>query len=376
MTIHLKGMTWDHPRGYQPLIACSEQYAAEHDVHVTWEKRSLKDFGDQPIDELTADYDVIVIDHPHAGMAAATGCLVPLDAHIDAGTLQTLAEQSAGPSHESYQYQGHQWGLALDAAMQTAVYRADLLDGAIPDSWDAVITLGEQARRDGRYIAHPLIPTDAICSFITLCASLGEPIGQGDGLVSAPTGKEALAILQRIKEVAHPGSLTWNPIRMLDHMSNADDAIYCPLTFNYTNYARAGYAPHRLTFTVIPGVRGSILGGTGFAVSSSTQHPQAAADFGAWLCSAETQRGIFVREGGQPGNIVAWRDADANALTNNFFTNTLPTLETSRIRPRHDGFIPFQEQAGHIIHDFLVFNNDLDTSFDALMTLYDEHRGK
>lgn len=375
MTIQLKGMTWDHPRGYQPLLACSELYVAEQDVHVTWERRSLKDFGDQPIDELTAAYDVIIIDHPHAGMAAATGCLIPLDAWLPAETLQTLARQSAGPSHESYQYAGHQWGLALDAAMQTAVYRADLFDGDVPASWEAVLALGQAAQRDGHFIAMPLVPTDAICSFITLCASLGEPIGQGDGLVAAPTGKEALAILKRIKDVAHPVSLTSNPIALLDAMSAGQEVIYCPLTFNYTNYARAGYAPHRLTFTTIPGVRGSILGGTGFAVSSSCQHPQAAADFGAWLCSAETQRGPFVREGGQPGNIVAWGDAEANALTNQFFANTLPTLEGSRIRPRHDGFIPFQEQAGHIIHDFLAQDSDLDACFEALSALYDRHRG-
>jgi multiple sugar transport system substrate-binding protein len=367
MTIELKGMTWDHPRGYAPLIACSDAYAAQHDVRVTWEKRSLKDFGDQPIDELTANYDVLVIDHPHAGLAATTRCVLPLDEWLPAATLQTLADQSAGASHISYQYEGHQWALALDAAMQTAVYRADLLDSPPPSTWDEVRALAQTGR-----VAMPFVPTDAICSFITLCASLGEPLTGGGDLVSAGTGVAALELLQELGH-AHNGSLSWNPIHLLDHMSANDDVAYCPLTFCYTNYSRTDYAPHQLTFTTIPGVRGSILGGTGFAISATSAHPQAAADFGAWLCSADVQRGIYVENQGQPGNIAAWNDPTANQLTGNFFANTLPTLEHSHIRPRHHGFITFQEQAGIIIHAFIRDEGNARDCFDQLARLYKQY---
>lgn len=368
MTLHLKGMTWDHPRGYAPLVACSRVYAEQHNIHITWEKRSLKDFGDQPIDELTADYDVLVIDHPHAGLAAATRCVLPLDEWLSTDTLQTLAAQSAGQSHVSYQYEGHQWALALDAAMQTAVYRADLLDGPPPSTWDEVRALAQTGR-----VALPLVPTDAICSFITLCASFGEPLAGGDDLVSAETGIAALELLRELGR-AYPGSLSWNPIYLLDHMSTYDDVAYCPLAFCYTNYSRPGYADHQLTFTTIPGVRGSILGGTGFAVSATTAHPQAAADFGAWLCSADVQRGLYVENQGQPGNIAAWNDPAANRLTGNFFTNTLPTLETSHIRPRHHGFIDFQEQAGVVIHAYIRDAGDPRACFDQLTQLYQQHK--
>jgi multiple sugar transport system substrate-binding protein len=374
MAVQLKGMTWDHPRGYQPLVTCSAQYEAETGVKVTWEKRSLKDFGDQPIDELVQDYDLIIMDHPHAGLAAATGCLLPLDEWLAESTLSTLATQSAGQSHASYFYHGHQWGLALDAAMQTAVYRTDLLGGAPPGTWQDVIALGDRLRGAGLYIGMPLVPTDCICSFVTLCASLGASVGENGQLAPAAVGVKALTILRSIKQVAHPRSLEWNPIGTLDHMSSAGDLVYCPLTFCYTNYSREGYQPHLLTFTTIPGVRGSILGGTGFAVSSNCQHPQAACDYGAWLCSAAVQAGPFVEAGGQPGNIAAWKDDHANALTNNFFTNTLPTLEQSIIRPRHDGFVAFQEQAGNIIHDFLRDDTDVGACFDALSALYQQHQ--
>lgn len=374
MTIHLKGMTWDHPRGYEPLIACSKAYAAEHDVQITWDKRSLKAFGDQPIDDIAREYDVLVIDHPHAGLAAATGCLMPLDEWLPEATLATLASESAGLSHQSYQFEGHQWALAMDAAMQAAVYRADLLTEPVPDSWEAVLQLGANLREADRYIAMPLVPTDAICSFITLCASLGEPLDGGAELVSRSIGLAALDMLRRLADVAHPDSLNWNPIYLLDYMSSNSDVAYCPLTFNYTNYSRAGQVPHLLTFTTMPGIRGAILGGTGYAVSANCKHPQVAVDFGAWVCSADVQRGLYVHSQGQPGNVKAWQDDDANALTHNFFRNTLPTLEGSYIRPRHHGFVTFQEQAGEVIHAFLRDGTHTDACFDALNALYQEHR--
>jgi multiple sugar transport system substrate-binding protein len=373
MTIQLTGITWDHPRGYEPLIACSREYAVETGVQVTWDRRSLKDFGDQPINELTRTHDLLIIDHPHVGLAASTGCLLPLDDWLSSDTLHILAMQSAGPSHASYFYGGHQWGLAIDAALQTAVYRAALLDSPLPQTWQDVISMGERVRAQGRSVALPLAPTDAVCSFLSLCASLGAPPGQHDQLVPAEVGLQALLLLRDIKAVAHPHSLDWNPIHILDHMSSADDIVYCPLTFCYTNYSRGGYQPHLLTFTTIPGVRGAILGGTGFAVSSNCAHPQAACDYGAWMCNAAVQRGCYIEAGGQPGNVIAWRDTVANTLTNNFFANVLPTLEQSYVRPRHAGFPLFQEAAGNLIHDFLRSDTDPGKCVDELGALYKQN---
>ncbi|NJL92738.1 MAG: hypothetical protein HC915_02895 [Anaerolineae bacterium] len=124
--ITLRGITWDHPRGYAPLEALAPIYAARYGVQLTWERRSLKSFGATPLDALAAEYDVLVMDHPHVGMAVARQCLLPLDSLLDAALLETLASQSAGPSHASYHYAGQQWALALDAATHTSAWRPDL----------------------------------------------------------------------------------------------------------------------------------------------------------------------------------------------------------------------------------------------------------
>ena len=78
-SIMLKGMTWSHPRGYDPMVACSAIWQEKTGVEIDWDKRSLQDFESYPVEELARAYDLIVIDHPHVGQITAEGCLAPLD---------------------------------------------------------------------------------------------------------------------------------------------------------------------------------------------------------------------------------------------------------------------------------------------------------
>ncbi|MCG8385332.1 MAG: carbohydrate ABC transporter substrate-binding protein, partial [Cytophagales bacterium] len=75
--IELRGIAWDHPRGYEPLIALSEMYSEVHpEVRITWDVRSLKEFGDMPVEDLIGRYDLITIDHPYMGQAHANQLLL------------------------------------------------------------------------------------------------------------------------------------------------------------------------------------------------------------------------------------------------------------------------------------------------------------
>ena len=112
-----------------PMRACGEQWHSLTGVEVLWEARSLEAFGDQPLEDVADQYDLIVIDHPFCGRAERTGCLTPLDTLLDAQTLADLSAGAVGPSHASYFHGGHQWGLATDAACQVAAVRDELLGG-------------------------------------------------------------------------------------------------------------------------------------------------------------------------------------------------------------------------------------------------------
>src|SRR6185312_8565934 len=111
----LRGMTWDHPRGYDPLIACSALWHGRTGVRIEWERRSLQDFESYPVAQLAQRYDLIVIDHPHVGQITRERCLLPLD---DGSEFPILEKQYVGASLASYVWEGTLWALPIDAAAQ------------------------------------------------------------------------------------------------------------------------------------------------------------------------------------------------------------------------------------------------------------------
>jgi multiple sugar transport system substrate-binding protein len=383
--IELRGLTWDHPRGLAPLRATAAAYAEAHpDVHVAWDVRSLQAFGDQPLEDLARRFDLLVIDHPFAGAVARGRWLLPLDEHLEEDFLAEQAAQSVGLSHDSYRYKGHQWALAIDAAAQVSAFRPDLLEQrglAVPRTWDEVLAL---ARRSGPpSVALPATPVNIVNSFFSLCAIHGESPGRdGARLIGRETGRMALAILGALLRSAHPASLELDPPGTLELMSLSDEIAYCPLLFGYCNYGRPGYAPHLCRFTNIPvpqrGAQpiGGTLGGTGLAISSQCSTPAVACDYAQWVAGAECQRTLYVESGGQPGNVVAWKDAEANAATTNFFLDTLVTVESAYLRPRYDGFVAFQDKAGILLHTHVRTGGDDSELLDRLDALYRASRGE
>src|SRR3546814_3068943 len=96
----MRGMTWDHARGYDPLVAASRAWAEAGGEAIAWDRRSLQDFESFPVEELARRYDLIVIDHPHVGQVADAGCLAPLDTLCEAEALAGIAAGSVGGSYE------------------------------------------------------------------------------------------------------------------------------------------------------------------------------------------------------------------------------------------------------------------------------------
>ena len=83
----LRGMAWDHPRAVNPLEAISAEWAKTSEFAVDWDARPLKDFEDQPLEELATQYDLILIDYPFVEFAAESGLIVPVNEWVDATYL-------------------------------------------------------------------------------------------------------------------------------------------------------------------------------------------------------------------------------------------------------------------------------------------------
>lgn len=371
----LRGMTWDHPRGYDPMVATAAAYAQAHpDVRITWEKRSLQAFADRPISLMAASYDLMVIDHPHVGEVAMQGNLLALDGLRDAEMI-ALAAGSVGQSHASYTFGGRQWALAIDTATPVACLRPDLLD-APPRLWSEVLALAHTGR-----VGFALIPINALMTFFGMARNLDYAVAEApDHLIAPDDGAHVLGLLREIVALMDPRCLTLDPIGVYEWMGrNAEAPAYSPYGYGYTNYSRKGFCRYPLAFHDAPGIRaptprGTVLGGTGIAVSAFTSHPEVAVDYAFWIASADCQKGLYTTSGGQPAHAAAWEDAACNDLTGNFLRNTRQTLDTAWLRPRYAGYMHLQDRAGDIVHACLRGEADEPATLAALNAAYRESR--
>lgn len=370
--IRLRGMTWKHDRGLAPMLATASRFHDSHsDVLIEWEARSLRDFGEAPVENLTAQYDMVILDHPYIGSMAKSGRFLALDEYLPPEQITEFAQDSTGASYASYRMDGHLWSLAVDAAAQVSGYRADLLEREgiqLPRNWDDVF---EMARVRPGFVSLPLWPVDALMCFFTLCANAGEPVfDAGHLLLRREVGSYALAMLRRLKDCAAPNAGAENPIALWERMSTTDTVAYCPLAFGYSNYARPGYRSRLLSFGLIPsaghGTVGSTLGGAGLAISAGSPHRELALQYATWVCGSECQRTLYVESGGQPGSRTAWNDDHANEITSGYFRATLPVLEQAWLRPRFPGFASYQNLALETIRRFLEQKISPDATLDEL----------
>lgn len=347
MTTQLKGMTWDHPRGYDCVVTASEAYRTETGVAVTWDKRSLQAFADAPILDLAARYDFIVLDHPHVGQIAETGALLPLP--YEAG-----GDTSLGGSEESYVWNGTCWAYALDAACQMAVHRPDLAT-PLPLRWEEFLAPDAAKFR----ALTPLLPVDAFDMLLTLVAGRGEADlpRTRDTFVTEANGLYALAILRALYQLGPDEQVEMNPIKVLEALSSTDDFACSPCLFGYVNYARPGFRTHRLTYFDLPLCAGfdrprSILGGAGIGVSANTADPDAATKFAQWITSEPVQSGVYLNNNGQPANRRTWRDQAINPDVAPFFDGGFKTIDNAWTRPRDVWFLGFVDEICEIMPGF------------------------
>jgi multiple sugar transport system substrate-binding protein len=187
------------------------------------------------------------------------------------------------------------------------------------------------------------------------CEALGTPaFAEGDCLAPDASIVTALEALRTLGRLCGPDSFERNPIRTAEHMTQTDEAAYCPFAYGYSNYSRPRYARSVLKAGGLVSYNGqrlrSTLGGAGLAVSSKTQHPETCADYARFTAAPETQKGVYFEAGGQPGHRSAWTDDAVNAASNDFFRDTLATLDEAIVLPPYAGYVWFQDEASPVAH--------------------------
>jgi multiple sugar transport system substrate-binding protein len=363
-------MTWGHRRAIDPLTGTLASFRELHpDIDVDWQARSLAGFEFQPVEELARDYDLIILDHPFMGDAAAKGCLrnlVPL--------LEGRDSDYVGPSLATYRYGDAVLALPVDAAAQVAAYRPDLmarLDTEPPRSWKEVTLLSKRACRQGLQLAIAYSGVHGLMTFYTLMASLGRPCSHvpGGSLCDRAAAREALGLMRSLARFCPETVFDWNSIALHEALASDERLAYCPAVYCYATYAEDDRA-HPLRFADLPGAastspHGSTIGGTGLAVSASCRAPEEAMAYVHFAAAPKTQIS-FALNHGQPAHIEAWEDDELDRRFGGTFSATRATLEGAWIRPRYAGYLGFQKRGGALMEQHLRGNLNEAELLDAL----------
>ncbi len=368
-----QGLTWDHPRGYDALFEAARRVNAERETPlIHWDKQPLEGFESAPITDLTARYDLVVLDHPHIGEAVAENSLIPLEELFTTEQIANWAAESVGPSFRSYRWDGRHWAVPLDVATQVTARRPDRVAEA-PVGWDEIEDISRSFP-----VALSLGGPHGFLNLISMAASEGVIIA-GDEMLPDDKALPVLARLHRIAGHAPTGTATLNPIALLEKMARSDEIALIPLIFGYVTYARAGHAPHPVAFSDTPravGGSGGVLGGTGIAFSNRARPDADLLSHVADLMSIAMQRDLLPAYGGQPSARTAWQSERVNVNWGDFYRNTQATAEHALLRPRFDGFPAFTNTASSRLRLALETGEDETRTLSAIRALWREARAR
>jgi multiple sugar transport system substrate-binding protein len=353
------GLTWDHPRGFEPLNAAAQNLESqEADLRIRWHKQTLEGFESHPIADLANLYDLVIIDHPCLGEVAEEECFIPIDNLFSKEECELWHKTSVGPSYSSYHYAGKQWALPLDAATQVCVVNPEIIEKDLwPHTWCDVLDLSD------RYsISLSLAGPHALLSFFSICAGIAgeENQPEQDDIFEDDICLRGYEVLMAIYKKADKNHMNSNPIAMLDCMASCREIALCPLIYGYVNYASQTKTSkyEQLAFINAPRFEErlkprSTVGGTGLAVSRKTKVTPPLLDHIRHLMSPAYQVDFSPKHGGQPSSVKAWGDPAVNARANGFYGNTLETMSNGWVRPRYKGYVKFQAEGSDFLRNAL-----------------------
>ncbi|TWD75214.1 multiple sugar transport system substrate-binding protein [Kribbella amoyensis] len=363
MTVELRGLTWDHPRGYRPLEAFEAAGGADG-VRVRWDRQPLSGFESEPLDRLAEKYDLLVIDHPGLGAAIAAEAVLAVDDVFGAEDLDVWRSRAMPPTWASYRIDDRNWALPLDAATQTCLVRPDLLTGPPPATWTDVLGL----------------------SGIVLCVA-GPHAGlsllgmAGDRthttLLDRGRAVTAIEVLRDVWRRSDRSAAALDPIAIHELLAASNDLTCCPLVYSYAYYGTAAddrralgwAAAPRLLATDGPGL--GTLGGTGLAVTHRAyDRVLAVTKYARGLLDTRTQLDVVSPVGGQSASAAVWESDAVDNAWNGHYSATRDTLAASYIRPRFDGWIAFQDELSERVRELLGNDDDAGLAVDRIEADY------
>lgn len=345
----LHGVGWDHPRCLEPMRAAAERLRQERVADLTWSFRSLAAFNDQPLGDLAAGVDLVVIDHPHVPGGARRGELKSFDAAAAPDDLASATQDYIGMSADSYRWDDEHWALPVDVACQLAVSARDV---DVPETWEELLDFSaEQPQRVGV----PLYPSDAFCLLMTRATARGVELTHD--LARAREGRLAedrrglIATIQDLVDLArhvHPASFGAQPPKVYQLLRDGEVSLV-PATFGYATWSME--RPRTLRFGHVPGSQqsGGVLGGAGLAISAASRQPRLAAAVATKIASDAYGTETLVPAGGQPASTAVWESGDADRQLGGFLAATRNQTRQAFVRPRTPWWPRVHKRLGEVL---------------------------
>ena len=267
--VELRGISWDHPRGHDCMVATAEAYAAvaagrAHHLGDAQPAGLRRFSGAEAGRELrSARHRPSLCRFRRRRTAACS----PWTSISTPGCSPIRPRTASGPATAAISTAAISGRWPPMPPDMSAAYRPDLLAeiGGLPRTWDEVLALAEARRnRSAPGSRIPLIPVDALMSFCSICAAADEPPRtQGAGSGGQPRDRAAGAghAAGACRTARIPRHCRATRRALLDLMSTTDEIAYMPLLFGYSNYARPGFRPSLVRFTGVPTVDGGDVAG-------------------------------------------------------------------------------------------------------------------
>ncbi|MGD9328645.1 MAG: extracellular solute-binding protein [Cyclobacteriaceae bacterium] len=352
--IKLRGLTWDHPRGYDSVVAATTAFEkVRPDIQVIWRKRSLKEFGDQPLQEIVEEFDLLMIDHPFVGEAHQNQLLTRLELILPKNYLSEQSDLHIGKTYLSYNYHNHQYAIPIDAAAQFSAFNdISISRHEIPKTWDQFTEMMSQTSFSEKVI-WPLCPTDFWCSFLTISAQYAgkdKKVFNSSG-IDPDFALKTLILLKTATENLPKESWKLNPIQGLELMKKGRYS-FAPLLFGYISYSqKASPLQFSNALAIDSQIPVSLLGGVGLAISAYARNKKECAEFMQFFLRDEILSGCYFENNGQPSLLSSWNSGVLNKESKNFFAHTMASMNNAFVRPRIPGFNKFQESAARYLHE-------------------------
>ncbi len=216
----LKGMTWSHPRGYDPMVATAQRM---------WRRRPAS-----PSSGTSARCRISSPSRSRNWRAPTTSssstirmsarsppksCLAPLDVAGPRGRARGARRGLASASsYPSYTWHGRQWAFPIDAATQVQAYRPDLVDAA-GTTGASVLDLARQGS------VRAAAAAAAFADVLLHARRQSRPALRHRAratLIDAATGADAFEMLRRTgRRIVEPANFAMDPIAASEAMARA-----------------------------------------------------------------------------------------------------------------------------------------------------------